>query len=167
MKLQIIFPENLIIAALDLIDRGSGKLPLYIFHGWEVFNCTFFSVIRRITPWGHTEYQVLGSTATYTILLDLDAAPRVPYSCTCPSFIYSVLLSETHIMVCFQNNLQYFFCFFKYAHFLISQCKHLLAAFLARNLSLSIERPTDLDDLTTLYNMQFALAETTATTELQ
>ena len=25
MKLQIIFPENLIIAALDLIDRGSGK----------------------------------------------------------------------------------------------------------------------------------------------
>jgi len=124
MKLQIIFPENLIIAALDLIDRGS--------------------VIRHITPWGHTEYEVLGSTATYTILLDLDAAPRVPYSCTCPSFIYSVLLSETHIM-----------------------CKHLLAAFLARNLSLCIERPTDLDDLTTLYNIHFALAETTATTELQ
>lgn len=60
----------------------------------------FFSVIHHITPWNHTEYEVLGSTATYTILLDLDAAPKVPYSCTCPSFIYAVLLSETHIMVC-------------------------------------------------------------------
>jgi hypothetical protein len=57
-------------------------------------------VIHHITPWDHTEYEVLGSTATYTILLDLDAAPKVPYSCTCPSFIYAVLLSETHVMVC-------------------------------------------------------------------
>ncbi|KAF8806676.1 hypothetical protein BYT27DRAFT_7191244 [Phlegmacium glaucopus] len=124
MKLQIIFPENLIIAALDLIDRGS--------------------VIHRITPWGHTEYEVLGSTATYTILPDLDAAPRVPYSCTCPSFIYAVLLSETHIM-----------------------CKHVLATFLARKLSLCIERPTDLDDLSVLYNLNFTLAESETTTELQ
>jgi len=124
MKLQTIFPENLIISALDLIDRGS--------------------VIHHITPWNHTEYEVLGSTATYTILLDLDASPRVPYSCTCPSFIYAVLLSETHIM-----------------------CKHLLATFLARKLSLCIERPTDLDHLSALYNSHFTLAETEITTELQ
>jgi len=124
MKLQIIFPESLIIAALDLIDRRS--------------------VIRHITPWNHTEYQVLGSTATYTILLDLDTAPKVPYSCTCPSFIYAVLLSETHLM-----------------------CKHLLATFLARKLSLCIERPTDLDDLSTLYNLNFTLASTETTSELR
>jgi hypothetical protein len=126
MKLQTIFPENLIISALDLIDRRS--------------------VIRLITPWNHTEYQVLGSAATYTILLDLDAAPKVPYSCTCPSFIYTVLSSETHIM-----------------------CKHLLATFLARKLSLCIERPTDLDRLSDLYNSHFTLAETEInnTTELQ
>ena len=64
------------------------------------FFSSSFSVIRHITPWDHTEYEVLGSTATYTILLDLDAAPKVPYSCTCPSFTYAVLLSETHVMVC-------------------------------------------------------------------
>lgn len=33
MRLQIIFPESLIIAALDLIDRGSGKL----LHAKKVF----------------------------------------------------------------------------------------------------------------------------------
>jgi len=115
MKLQTIFPENLIISALDLIDRRN--------------------VIRHITPWNHTEYQVLGSSSTtYTILLDLDAAPKVPYSCTCPSFISTVLSSETHIM-----------------------CKHLLATFLARKLSLCIERPTDLDQLSDLYNSHFTL----------
>jgi len=116
-KLQTIFPEKLIIAALDLIDR----------------EC----VIHHTTPWNHTEYAVLGSTATYTVLLDLDAAPKVPYSCTCPSFIYAVLLSETHVM-----------------------CKHLLATFLARKLSLCIERPTDLDRLSALYNSHFTLVET-------
>jgi len=124
MRLQIIFPESLIIAALDLIDRGS--------------------VIRHITPWNHTEYEVLGSTATYTILLDLDTAPKIPYSCTCPSFIYAVLLSETHIM-----------------------CKHLLATFLARKLSLYIEMPTDLNDFSTLCNLNFTVAETKTTSELQ
>lgn len=53
-----------------------------------------------------------------------------------------------------------------YVHLLMSQCKHLLAVFLARKLSLCIERPTDLEDLATLYNLHFTLAEngTTAPT---
>lgn len=154
MKLQIIFPENLIIAALDLIDRGNGR-PLDARKRKEPFNWYFFSlsVIRHITPWGHNEYEVLGSTATYTILIDLDAAPNIPYSCTCPSFIYAVLLSETHIMVRSHNLSSFWIIIFILP---CPQCKHLLATFLARKLSLYIERPTDLNDFSTLYNLHFA-----------
>ena len=125
-------------------------------------------MIRHITPWGHTEYEVLGSTATYTILLDLDAAPKVPYSCTCPSFIYAVLLSETHLMVCMIFFLPSELMFIILPTLSPPQCKHLLATFLARKLSLCIERPTDLDHLSDLYNSHFKLAETEiTTTELQ
>jgi len=53
-----------------------------------------------------------------------------------------------------------------YVHLLLSQCKHVLATFLARKLSLCIERPTDLDNLSALYNLNFTLAES-GSTELQ
>ncbi|KAF8892802.1 hypothetical protein CPB84DRAFT_1783571 [Gymnopilus junonius] len=46
------------------------------------------SFIHYVTPWGHTEYEVIGSTARYSIILDMKTTP-IPYSCT---------LSETHIM---------------------------------------------------------------------
>ncbi|KAF8160675.1 hypothetical protein B0H34DRAFT_346284 [Crassisporium funariophilum] len=119
-KLQFIFPESLIIAALDLIDRES--------------------VIRYVTPWGHTEYEVIGSTSMYSILLDLDASP-IPYFCTCPAFAYSVLIKETHIM-----------------------CKHILATLLARKLTLCIDRPTGADQLVALFTRHFPLTKDESTT---
>ena len=58
-----------------------------------------------------------------------------------------------------------------YVHILpkCPQCKHLLATLLARKLSMCIERPTDLDHLSALYNSHFTLAEaeTENTTEMQ
>ena len=51
-------------------------------------------------------------------------------------------------------------------YYVLPQCKHLLATFLARKLSLCVERPTDLDRLSDLYNSHFTLApETEITTD--
>jgi hypothetical protein len=102
MKLRIIFPENLIIAALDPINRGSRKpFTLLKFDFWKErispdWFPFFLSVIRRSTPWRHTKYEVPGSTAMYTILLDMGF--EVPYSCT---------LSFFHIRCCFVGNPYY------------------------------------------------------------
>jgi len=114
LKLGFIFPENFILAALDLIDREN--------------------VIHYTTSWGHSEYEVLGSTATYSVFVDPQAA-CLHYSCTCPAFAYSVLLSETHIM-----------------------CKHILATLIGRRLARCIQRPCKADDLAAIYCRQFPLA---------
>ncbi|PPQ75290.1 hypothetical protein CVT26_015263 [Gymnopilus dilepis] len=117
-KLNAVFPPTLIIAALDIIDRGN--------------------VIPYETPWGHKEYEILGSTARYSVLLDIKSAP-LPYSCTCPAFIYSVLMAETHIM-----------------------CKHILATLISRRLKRSPTRPASANDLAALYTRQFPLPENRA-----
>jgi hypothetical protein len=63
-------------------------------HGY----CDAAAVIHYVTSWGHSEYEVLGSQANYTVLLDLPVL-KTPFSCTCPAFISSVLIAETHVMV--------------------------------------------------------------------
>ncbi|KIM45388.1 hypothetical protein M413DRAFT_442059 [Hebeloma cylindrosporum] len=113
--LRAILPEKTLIAALDVIDRGN--------------------VIHYVTAWGHSEYEVLGSTATYAVLLDVPLSP-IPYSCACPAFIHLVVMSRTHIM-----------------------CKHVLAALIARKMNLCIEQPTSADDLAALYLRQFPSPE--------
>jgi len=76
-QLQFFFPDNLILAALDLIDR----------------EC----VIRYISPVSRTHLQVIGSTARYNVKLDLLFGSG-KFWCSCPAFTFSVLLSETHFM---------------------------------------------------------------------
>ncbi|RPD54735.1 hypothetical protein L226DRAFT_612944 [Lentinus tigrinus ALCF2SS1-7] len=78
-KLRFFFPETLLLAALDLIDRDS--------------------VILYKSPWGRPQYEVLGSTATYAVFPGLPSPGgyKLAY-CTCPAYAYSVLLSETQIM---------------------------------------------------------------------
>jgi len=78
-KLQLFFPDSLLLAALDLIDR----------------EC----VTKFTSPVGRKHIQVTGSTSRYSVFLDL--IPGSPYSrfwCNCPAFSFSVLLSETHFM---------------------------------------------------------------------
>ncbi|KAH9484943.1 hypothetical protein JR316_0001847 [Psilocybe cubensis] len=122
--LNSLFPEKLIIAALDLIDRKN--------------------VIHYVTSWGHTEYEVIASTDTsentigtstssYSVLLDIQASP-MQYSCSCLAFLHSVLRLETHLM-----------------------CKHILAALIARQMNLTIERPTNPDELAVLFMRQFPI----------
>ncbi|KAH7914106.1 hypothetical protein BJ138DRAFT_1080115 [Hygrophoropsis aurantiaca] len=96
-KLQVILPDATIIAALDLVDRDN--------------------VIKYTTPWGRCHYEVLGSTATYTVFTN-------PNYCTCPAFAFSVLLAESHLM-----------------------CKHLLATRLGEQLSRCVVRPISDEEL--------------------
>lgn len=79
-KLRFFFPETLLLGALDLIDRDS--------------------VIVYNTPWGRSQYEVLGSTATYAVFPGLPSGGGHTLAyCTCPAYAYSVLLSETQLMV--------------------------------------------------------------------
>ncbi|TDL24256.1 hypothetical protein BD410DRAFT_767446 [Rickenella mellea] len=75
-KLRHIFPDTLIIAALDLVDRER--------------------VIKLQSSWGRTFFEVLGSTGSYTVHPLLPSA--TPVYCNCPSFTVSVLLSEDLLM---------------------------------------------------------------------
>ncbi|KAF9010644.1 hypothetical protein BDQ17DRAFT_1299174 [Cyathus striatus] len=118
LQLRAVFSENLVIAALDLIDRGN--------------------IIHYTTPWGHTEYEVLGSTATYSVFLDLGTA-RIPFYCSCPAFSRIVLAGESAVM-----------------------CKHVLATRLAKQLSLCTERPSAPDDLADLFCRKMTLPSTFA-----
>jgi len=101
LNLQAIFPRSLVLAALDLIDRQN--------------------VLKCIGPARH-HFEVLGSTATYRVFLDLPG-PISAY-CTCPAFAYLVLSSESYIM-----------------------CKHVLAARVAAQMARCVERPVCEEEL--------------------
>ncbi|OCH85101.1 hypothetical protein OBBRIDRAFT_340942 [Obba rivulosa] len=104
-KLRFFLPDNLVLAALDLIDRDS--------------------VVKYCAPWGRVRYEVLGSTATYTVFPQLPSPDSdIMAYCTCPSFTYSVLLSKSQLM-----------------------CKHVLATLLAERLQKCVERPVTADEL--------------------
>jgi hypothetical protein len=99
-RLHALFPDTLVLAALDLIDRQNGWYNL-IYHSRSLFLYAQYmlTVIQIISPWGHTNYEVLGSMATYTVQVDLSVTPTSSY-CSCPAFAYSVLMAGSHVMVC-------------------------------------------------------------------
>ncbi|KAK7057236.1 SWIM-type domain-containing protein [Favolaschia claudopus] len=101
LNLQAIFPRPLVLAALDLIDRGN--------------------VLKCIGP-AQCHYDVLGSTATHRVYLDLPSP--IPAYCTCPSFAYLVLSTDSYL-----------------------SCKHILAASLAERSSHYVEQPIHSDQL--------------------
>ncbi|ESK96670.1 zinc finger swim domain-containing protein 7-like [Moniliophthora roreri MCA 2997] len=102
-RLHATFPDTLILAALDIIDRQN--------------------VVKNVSPWGHTNYEVSGSTATYTVHVNLSVTPLSSY-CNCPTFVYAVLKSGSHAM-----------------------CKHVLATRLAIKLNLCVEGSHSVDAL--------------------
>lgn len=67
--LRSFFPDSLIVAAFDLIDRGC--------------------VNKSVAPWGRVHYHVAGSADKYTVTID-------PAFCSCPAFAYGVLVSDAY-----------------------------------------------------------------------
>ncbi|KAF9501952.1 hypothetical protein BDN71DRAFT_503204 [Pleurotus eryngii] len=106
-QLRVLFPDSLVLAAFDIVDRKN--------------------VMKYTTPWGRVFYQVIGSTATYSVQPDLGHSPNVRFYCTCPAFSYTVLLAESYFM-----------------------CKHILAVALAEQLNECINRPSDPNDIANL-----------------
>jgi len=70
--LRTLLPDNLIVAALDLIDRGK--------------------------DWGREFYEVSGSKEKYCVEVDLPGP--LPVYCGCPAFTYAVLVSDNQPMSC-------------------------------------------------------------------
>ncbi|PPQ98219.1 LOW QUALITY PROTEIN: hypothetical protein CVT26_003471 [Gymnopilus dilepis] len=138
IKLFAIFPHTLVIAALDVIDRKNGKFPAESRVYLQLYT----------TAWGHTEFEVIGSIATYSVLLDIKGS-SMPYSCSCPAFIYSVM--NAHHGRCY-SNLTARCCLAE-----LSKCKHVLAAHLARKMNVCILRQTNVDDLAALFLRQFPM----------
>ncbi|KXN90849.1 Zinc finger SWIM domain-containing protein 7, partial [Leucoagaricus sp. SymC.cos] len=107
LRLQLAFPEQTVIGALDLIDRGN--------------------VHKYTTAWGHTEYEVIGSSGTYLVLLEVSTVDY-PYFCSCPAFLHYVHQQRNHTM-----------------------CKHILATRLADRTSTCSQRQMELDGLASLH----------------
>jgi len=76
-KLGVLFSEQLLLAALDLIDR----------------DC----VIEYASPWGRSHFSVLGMTGSYAVFPSLHQSCPIPFFCTCPAFSYAVLISQSQI----------------------------------------------------------------------
>ncbi|KAH7874529.1 hypothetical protein F5879DRAFT_608949 [Lentinula edodes] len=76
-KLHDVFPDSLILAALDLIDQRK--------------------VTESVTPWGFVEYEVLSSTATHIVYVGLPKTLMSSY-CTCPAFNFTVLETGQSLM---------------------------------------------------------------------
>ncbi|KAJ7783081.1 hypothetical protein B0H16DRAFT_1403494 [Mycena metata] len=110
LNLQSALPRNLVLAALDLIDRGN--------------------VLKCIGPARH-HYNVLGSTATYKVFLDMPG-PISTY-CTCPAFSFLVLSSESYLM-----------------------CKHVLAARIAQQMGRCVDQPLNSDELGSMIMQEYS-----------
>ncbi|RDB25134.1 Zinc finger SWIM domain-containing protein 7 [Hypsizygus marmoreus] len=76
-KLYSVFPESVVLGALDLIDREN--------------------VIKYTTPYSYPQYEVMGSKETHQVFLDMEVSP-LPFYCSCPAFAYAVLSSGSHMM---------------------------------------------------------------------
>ncbi|KAK0461334.1 uncharacterized protein EV420DRAFT_194559 [Desarmillaria tabescens] len=110
-RLQAVFPDSLILAALDIIDREN--------------------IVKYEVNSGHIYYEVAGSTGTHTVNIGLNLGPTSSF-CTCPAYIYAVLLSKTHLM-----------------------CKHVLAVRLAERIRACVSRPMGQEELAVTLQHQY------------
>jgi len=97
-RLSILFSEQLLLAALDLIDRDCGKEnPTFSERNNNRINDHV--VIKYVSPWGKSHFTVLGITGSYTVFPSLHQSCSIPLYCTCPAFAYAVLISRSQITV--------------------------------------------------------------------
>ena len=62
------------------------------------YNDRTLQVHKYTTAWGHTEYEVIGSSGTYLVLLEVSTVDY-PYFCSCPAFLHYVHQQKNHTMV--------------------------------------------------------------------
>lgn len=101
-SLILLIGSNMLVNALDLIDNKEGKLMESTWYecGTEQ---TMKAVVRLNLPNDRTIYQVSGSSMPYTVTIPPDASHNsaIKYYCPCPAFSFSVLASDTNVIVQF------------------------------------------------------------------
>jgi SWIM zinc finger len=145
-KLGVLFSEQLLLAALDLIDRDCGKSHN---HSAE-FIYLFLQVVNYISPWGRSHTCVLGMTGSYTVFPSLHRSSSMPSFCTCPAFAYTVLISHSQIVVRVPARFNPSSSFERY----LPQCKHVLATLIAQRLSKCVVREMNQDDFVSVLARQ-------------
>jgi hypothetical protein len=146
LQLNLVFSEDLLLAALDIIDRNSGTF--FVLLGFQTLANTS-TVLKHTTAWGGAHYEVFGSTTSYTVHphLAVPANSKAPNAyCSCPTFTHTTLLAkEPQLMV--RSS-------FKHVDnrptLRDSQCKHLLATRIAIQLQRCVDRAMSDDDLAKL-----------------
>lgn len=148
-KLHDVFPDSLILAALDLIDQRKG---FCFYQDKPAYVPPYFRsivVTESVTPWGFVEYEVLSSTATHIVYVGLPKTLMSSY-CTCPAFNFTVLETGQSLMVGQP------FMFVKQAFSSPSdKCKHVLATRLAIRLGLCVKQQISLDYLATSVSLRY------------
>lgn len=107
-KLRFFFPDDLFLAALDLVDREKGKVFL-LFHKnafFTQYTTVTPTVIQMKTTWGRTFYEVHGTISTYAVTPQMYRGSLLDSSwnlarafCSCSAFMFAVLLMEEQLMV--------------------------------------------------------------------
>lgn len=98
------------------------------------------AVIKYETISGHVHYEVAGSTGTHTVNIGLSLGPLSSF-CSCPAYIYSVLLYKTHLMVSISLPSP---CIVTEGS---SKCKHVLAVRLAERIRVCNRRAMGQEEL--------------------
>ena len=99
-QLRFFFPDALVLAALDIIDRDGGKQPFL----WGEYRAADANpiVVRYTSPLRRVQYQVVGTKRNCCVFPSLPAwtdSGVNKYFCDCPAFILSVLSAESNFMV--------------------------------------------------------------------
>ncbi|KAF8262427.1 hypothetical protein EI94DRAFT_1832806 [Lactarius quietus] len=133
-KLGVLFSDQLLLAALDLIDK----------------DC----VIKYVSPWGRHHFSVTGTTDSYAVFPTLHGSCSVPHFCTCTAFAFAVLISQSQLTVSISSSAPVPLfgamgdipgCF---------QCKHVLATLIAERLSKCVVREMGKDEFMALLERQ-------------
>ena len=98
-QLRFFFPEALVLAALDIVDRDGGRWPVLQSEDREADENAV--VVRYTSPLQRVQHQVVGTKRNCCVFPSLptwtDTGVK-KYFCDCPAFTLSVLSAESNFM---------------------------------------------------------------------
>ncbi|KAF9784377.1 hypothetical protein BJ322DRAFT_982598, partial [Thelephora terrestris] len=90
-QLRFFFPDALVLAAFDVVDRDGGRAS----------NWRNAIVVKYTSPLQRVQYQVVGTKRNRCVFPHLPACTDSGvnrYFCDCPAFTLSVLSTESNLM---------------------------------------------------------------------
>ena len=98
-QLRFFFPEALVLAALDIIDRDGGRW--FVLQGEDQIAEMNATVVRYTSPLQRIQLQVVGTKRNCCVFPSLPVWTNSgvnKYFCDCPAFTLSVLSAEANFM---------------------------------------------------------------------